>query len=266
MTKEKLGYTWWTKDWRSSLNVAALDLQTRGFYRELIDECYIQKSNVLTLNSKTLCKLYGINIRTFKKLLQNLCESSLIVLRNNDTFEIEVNGVEDRLGLISRASSGGKASSRLGVENKQKKVAKHKHKHKHKLNKESNKENTAFLSHSDFLYFWNNNRKMLWSKKKLRDVQNIPSGVLKVFNECNSNYSEDDFLHVMKVMSRSGWVITNNKFSLDHLFNNSGKNFNSYLEQPIPDGEILNTNKEISDYEQYMLKRKEVQKNAEAGL
>jgi len=53
----RLGYTWFTKDWRSNMNVSQLSLQEKGFYRELIDECYLQNSNKIQINERTFLQI-----------------------------------------------------------------------------------------------------------------------------------------------------------------------------------------------------------------
>lgn len=134
----KLGYTWYPKDWRSSMNVSQLSLQEKGFYRELIDECYLQNSNKIAFKMQTFTRLHGINSRSFEKLLQNLHETLLILIekfdKNTGEVEIVINSVSDRLGMIKKASKGGSISSREGVKNEPKKVTKEKLKEKEKLN------------------------------------------------------------------------------------------------------------------------------------
>lgn len=97
----KLGYTWFTKDWRSNMNVSQLSLQEKGFYRELIDECFLQSSNKIQVNERTFCRLHGINSRSFKKLLQNLFKTSLITIENNSNNTIIIHSVSKRLKNIT---------------------------------------------------------------------------------------------------------------------------------------------------------------------
>ena len=113
----KLGYTWYAKDWRANMNVSELTLQEKGFYRELIDECFLKNSSKIQLNERTFCRLHGINSRTFAKVLKKLHESLLIVIENFDETIIQIPSVTKRLGVIDTASEGGKKSSRLGVKN-----------------------------------------------------------------------------------------------------------------------------------------------------
>lgn len=111
----KLGYTFYPKDWRSSMNVSQLNLQERGFYRELIDECFIQNSCKITINCKSFTRIHQLNSRSFTRLLAKLHESLLIVCPNFAQTLIEVEilipSVSYRLGIIKEASNGGKSKA-----------------------------------------------------------------------------------------------------------------------------------------------------------
>ena len=113
----KLGYTFYVKDWRTDDDVFELSLAEKGFFRELIDECFMQNSQNICIKIPTFCRKHGINRRTFTKLLQNLSETSLIVLVNSDGSEIEIPSVSKRLGMIEQATNGGKKSTRKGIKN-----------------------------------------------------------------------------------------------------------------------------------------------------
>ena len=126
----KLGYTWYAKDWRANMSVSELTLQEKGFYRELIDECFLQNASTIQLNERTFCRLHGINSRTFAKVLRKLHESSLIVLENLDETLISIPSTIKRLGIIETASNGGKAKAN----SRKKNPAKYKEKQKENYN------------------------------------------------------------------------------------------------------------------------------------
>lgn len=130
----KLGYTFYPKDWRSSMNVSQLTLQEKGFYRELIDECFIQSSSKILINCKTFTRINQLNVRSFARLLAKLHESLLIVCPNFDQtlteVEILIPSVSHRLGVIKDASNGGKAKAL----NTQKSSAKENIKEKENIN------------------------------------------------------------------------------------------------------------------------------------
>jgi hypothetical protein len=111
----RLGYTFYPKDWRSSMNVSQLNLQERGFYRELIDECFIQNSFKIKINCKSFTRIHQLNSRSFARLLAKLHESLLIVCPNFDQtlpeVEILIPSVSHRLGVIKDASNGGKGKA-----------------------------------------------------------------------------------------------------------------------------------------------------------
>lgn len=58
-------YTWYISDWAQSEKVAALSLEERGLYRELLDLCYAQGS--LTPNDSTLHKLARCDSKEFRR-------------------------------------------------------------------------------------------------------------------------------------------------------------------------------------------------------
>jgi hypothetical protein len=111
----RLGYTFYPKDWRSSMNVSQLNLQERGFYRELIDECFIQNSFKIKINCKSFTRIHQLNSRSFARLLAKLHESLLIVCPNFDQtlpeVEILIPSVSHRLVVIKDASNGGKGKA-----------------------------------------------------------------------------------------------------------------------------------------------------------
>jgi len=133
MAKLKNGYTWWPKDWRSNMEIASLSLQEKGFYRELIDETFIQMSAKIKLNERVFCRLHGINSRTFRKLLQNLSENDLIVIENLSETIITIPSVSKRLGNIEQSYKGGNNhEKKINIDKKQEAKQKQKHKQKHK--------------------------------------------------------------------------------------------------------------------------------------
>jgi len=127
---KQLGYTFYPKDWRSNMNVQELTLKEKGFYRELIDECYIQNSDKITLKCKTFARIQQLNARSLATLITKLDESLLIVCPNFDQtseeVEILIPSVSARLGIITSASNGGKISKALGNQNATKKPTKEK--------------------------------------------------------------------------------------------------------------------------------------------
>ena len=154
MKSNKLGYTFYPKDWRSSDSVFELTLQEKGFYRELIDETFIEGSAIIRINKRSFCRKHQINARTFDKLIQKLCDYSLILLRNFDETLLEIPSVYSRLGVIQGASNGGKKSKAMGNQNASKKPT-----------KENIKERET-KSKGDFEIFWNE-----WHKETGRPKQ-----------------------------------------------------------------------------------------------
>jgi len=132
----KLGYTWYAKDWRSNMDVSELSLQEKGFYRELIDECFLKNTSQIQINERTFCRLHGINSRTFAKVLQKLHDSLLIVIDNFDETIISIPSTSKRLGVIDSASIGGKNSKAIGNNNASIKPTKSKEKSKSNTKKE----------------------------------------------------------------------------------------------------------------------------------
>tara|TARA_R110000782_G_scaffold196737_1_gene286033 strand:+ start:237 stop:1022 length:786 start_codon:yes stop_codon:yes gene_type:complete len=114
---KKLGYTFYPKDWRANDEVFELSLQEKGFYRELLDQCFLESSAEIEINRSSFTRKHKINSRTYSKLIQKLCESSLILLQNNCETLIVIPSVYSRLGVINEASNGGKKSSREGIKN-----------------------------------------------------------------------------------------------------------------------------------------------------
>ena len=147
----KLGYTFYPKDWRSSYKVSGLSLQEKGFYRELIDECYINNTKTIQLNAQTFCRLHGINRRSFDKLLQNLSETSLIVIEDLSKTIITIDSVSVRLGVISVASKGGKAKKEAHTLSSAKEKEKDNNKEKDKIKDKVNIEALPLLPEKDIL-------------------------------------------------------------------------------------------------------------------
>lgn len=129
----KLGYTWYAKDWRANMDVSELTLQEKGFYRELIDECFIKNSSKIQINERTFCRLHGINSRTFTKVLRKLHESLLIVIENFDETIVYIPSTSKRLGVIESASEGGKKSRKKVTKFKENIKEKSKEKVKEKI-------------------------------------------------------------------------------------------------------------------------------------
>lgn len=115
------------------MNVSQLNLQEKGFYRELIDECFIQNSYQIKINCKTFTRIHQLNVRSFARLLAKLHESLLIVCPNFDQsleeVEVLIPSVSNRLCIIDRSSNGGKAKA----EKSEKNSAKYKYKEKENI-------------------------------------------------------------------------------------------------------------------------------------
>lgn len=128
----KLGYTWFTKDWRSNMNVLNLSLEEKGFYRELIDECFIKHSEKIVINCKVFTRVYQLNSRSLARLLAKLHESSLIVCPKFDQtlteVEIVIPSISKRLGKINEKND----SENIETTTEEKQPPKHKEKEKEK--------------------------------------------------------------------------------------------------------------------------------------
>lgn len=98
----KLGYTWYSKDWKTNEKVFNLTLELRGLYREFIDFAY-ENDNHFTVEHKYWCRMLGINKRKFDKLFAQLVEQKVILFE--DGF-YQIPSVEPRIQLIR----GGKKS------------------------------------------------------------------------------------------------------------------------------------------------------------
>jgi hypothetical protein len=180
-TMAKLGYTWYAKDWRSNMDVLELSLQEKGFYRELIDECFIKRSVKIQLNERTFCRLHGINSRTFTKVLRKLSESSLIVIEDKEDLTISIPSVIDRLEKITKSSEGGKKSKTL----KEKSTSKEKEKEKEKVKEKVIKGLTP--SHVSIFNKWIEYRKEI--KKPIKVTSTLKT-LIKRFNNENLEVCE----------------------------------------------------------------------------
>lgn len=112
MSKSKisqLGYTFWIKDWRSNRVIDRLSFDLRGFYREIIDECYVQQSVKWEFNFDDWSFTYRIEKEHLILWLKQLDELNLIEFKSN---EIIVPSVEKRLIPILSGKQGGKGSGK----------------------------------------------------------------------------------------------------------------------------------------------------------
>jgi hypothetical protein len=153
----KLGYTFYPKDWRSNMDILGLNLQEKGFYRELIDECFIQSSSEVLINKRTFCAIHALNSRSFARLLHKLEGSSLIVCPNFDEtlekLKIIIPSTSKRLGIIKQSKEGGEVNK--------KRIAKEKEKEKEKEKVKYNNNNI------EFEFFWNLYDKKVGDKNKI---------------------------------------------------------------------------------------------------
>jgi hypothetical protein len=114
--KNKLGYTWYPKDWGNSEKVFELTLSERGLYRELIDMAMLNDNNT-EVNSKVWQRKFGVTEKDLLDILKSLKGLNLIEFRYVDIDGLETEFVfipscEPRLNLVRGGSNGGKKSKK----------------------------------------------------------------------------------------------------------------------------------------------------------
>lgn len=114
--KNKLGYTWYPKDWGNSEKVFELTLSERGLYRELIDMAMLNDNKTLT-NYKVWSRKFNVCINDIIDIMQRLADLELIKFIINDTDEdlpshVFIPSCEPRLNLVRGGSKGGKTSKK----------------------------------------------------------------------------------------------------------------------------------------------------------
>jgi hypothetical protein len=107
--KNKLGYTWYPKDWGNSEKVFELNLSERGLYRELIDMAMLN-DNKTQINYKVWSRKFGCSVEELQNILLRLKELELLQI-NNDDF-VFIPSCEARLNLVRGGSNGGKKSKK----------------------------------------------------------------------------------------------------------------------------------------------------------
>lgn len=102
----KLGYTFYSKDWKTDEKVFNLTLELRGLYREFIDFAY-ENDNQFTVEHRYWCRMLGINKRKFDTLFVRLINDGLIVLISDKYY---IPSVEKRISKIRSGKLGGEKS------------------------------------------------------------------------------------------------------------------------------------------------------------
>ena len=107
--KNKLGYTWYPKDWGNSEKVFELNLSERGLYRELIDMAMLN-DNKTQINYKVWSRKFGCSVIELEDILLRLKELDLLQINDNDFVFIP--SCEPRLNLVRGGSKGGKTGEK----------------------------------------------------------------------------------------------------------------------------------------------------------
>ena len=110
MTKRKLGYTWYPKDWTNSDGVFELNLAERGLYRELIDISMLN-DNKATVKLDIWSRRFGSELDELNSILNKLINLGLIEIQDDNLF---IPSCEERLVLSRSGREGGKKSKPLG--------------------------------------------------------------------------------------------------------------------------------------------------------
>lgn len=102
---KKLGYTFYPKDWQSDEAVFELNLEERGFYRELIDLAMLN-DNKTEIKTSVWTRKYATDINTLQTILSRLESLKLINIDevNNTLF---IHSCEKRLQLVRGGRNGG---------------------------------------------------------------------------------------------------------------------------------------------------------------
>ena len=210
MKKNKLGFTWWAKDWASSEAVFELTLAERGLYRELIDLAMLN-DNKVQLKINSFARKFNSNagdVATIIKVLQNL---KLLEIKDNEIF---IPSCEPRLNLCRGGAKGGKVTQQSKPTSKpidkpiDKPIAK-------PISKPVQPKQPAFkknLVMESLVPFWNNPQfQEVWidfekvrAKKKAATSERAYKKLAKSLIEfCNG--SLDDAIKVVSNSADSGW-------------------------------------------------------------
>lgn len=120
---EKLGYTWYYKDWSTSNTVFDLTLPERGLYREIIDLAYMD-NNTIQYDSSSWARRFNSTIEEIEKIVEKLSKirsssgSFLITITGNT---ISVPSCEKRIKKRDSSAENGKKGGRPKKEKTQKK-------------------------------------------------------------------------------------------------------------------------------------------------
>lgn len=111
---EKLGYTFYPKDWQTSDAVFELNLAERGFYRELIDLAMLN-DNSTEIKIDVWSRKYNVSIEELETIINKLIELKLVLLKS-DKFYIP--SCEKRINIKTRnANNGAKGGAPKGNAN-----------------------------------------------------------------------------------------------------------------------------------------------------
>jgi hypothetical protein len=105
---EKLGYTWYPKDWSSSDAVFELTLIERGLYRELIDMAMMNGNNTI-ISSKTWARKFGSTEDEIEDILITLIGLNLIEIKDDKLF---IPSCERRLVKVNANKKNGVSGGR----------------------------------------------------------------------------------------------------------------------------------------------------------
>lgn len=111
---KRLGYTWYSQQWRSSIRVFKLSLSERGLYRELIDSAY-EEDNKILIDIETWARQFACSQDELKDMLLKLEQMKdkdgipLITISENI---LSVPSCEPRLNLIRGGKKGGETSKK----------------------------------------------------------------------------------------------------------------------------------------------------------
>lgn len=103
----KLGYTWYTKDWNTSEAVFELNLEERGFYRELIDLAMLN-DNKTEIKFSVWRRKFDTDINTLENILHRLETLKLIKL-NDEANTLFIPSCEPRLKMVRGGKKGGQS-------------------------------------------------------------------------------------------------------------------------------------------------------------
>lgn len=165
----KLGYTWYTKDWKTNEIVFNLTLELRGLYREFIDFAY-ETDNVFTIKPRYWCRMLDISKHKFDTLFARLIDLELII-QDGDIFYIP--SVESRMVKIRAGKLGGLTPKQNGKQNPKQK--------ENQRERETKRETKSILV-----------RKTDFKKSLSPFLENYSSDILNNFFEYWSEHGERD--------------------------------------------------------------------------